>query len=101
MVVALFSRCKVVDGHAESVHFIQFRHNLSYRLSTPAIKQVLVKVAVPLLESSLPRYIVQRHRVGNCAITVEKISEEVAGGQFELHAERRLLGEMFRKVVRS
>src|SRR6185369_11760345 len=94
MVVALFYSGEVVDGHVEPVHCIQFGHNLSYGLSTPAVKQVLVKVAVPLLESLLPRYIVQWHRIGNRAVTVEEISAEVAGGQFELHAEERLLGEM-------
>src|SRR5215469_4022880 len=66
------------NRHAQSMALIKCGDDLHYRHSTPCVEQIFGELAAPLSQNTLPCDVVERHRIGDRAITVEQVSLELS-----------------------
>ncbi len=85
VIKSLFACGKRFDGHFEAMHLIQVGDDFADWLPAPGIKELFVVAAVPLGESSFPGDVVERHGVGDGAVTVKEVSAKLSSGQFKIH----------------
>jgi len=83
-----FSFRDLRDGHLNALLTTEEFDNLTNRKPAQFVEAVFSERASPFAEGLLPRDVVQRHRVGDCAVAVEKVGIENSGRYGKL--ERQL-----------
>ncbi len=79
------------DRHVEAEHLVEVGNDFGNGLATPGIEEIFREGAAPFGERLFPGDVMQRHGVGDGAVTVEEVRAEEAWREVQFHALVELL----------